>query len=832
MMLLSATFGFSQDKYKDESLPIDVRVEDLLSKMTVDEKIALLRTLSPANPRLGIDKYYHGNEALHGVVRPGRFTVFPQAIGLASMWDPELQYEISSAISDEARARWNELDQGRLQTANYSDLLTVWSPTINMARDPRWGRTPETYGEDPFLSGVLGTAFVKGLQGDDPRYLKIVSTPKHFAGNNEEHNRFECNMEVSEKQLREYYLPAFEMCVREGKAASVMAAFNSINGVPCTCNPWLLNKVLRDDWGFDGYVVSDCGGGGFIVDAHKYVRTRETAAALTIKAGLDLECGDDIFVGPLRHAYDLAMVSDEDIDRAARRVLTARMRLGIFDSGKDNPYTRIDPSVIGCREHQDLALRSARESIVLLKNSGNILPLNPRKVRSIAVVGNNAARCELGDYSGIPTIEPVSVLKGITEKAGSKVKINYVPWRSVNDETDFVEAKYFPEGIKVQYYDGLDFKNLRCERNEPWIYFEPANQAPDPNVPEQEMSARWSGKIVPDVSGEYVFGLKANGNINFWLDGKPLVQRTQASNDAPQDNITVSLKAGREYFIKIEYNHQRDYGAIVQLKWKKPQTSDNVFEEACRAASGSDVVVAVMGINKSYEREGQDRDYLTLPPDQIEFLQEIYKCNKNVVLVLVAGSSLALNWENENLPAIVDAWYGGEFGGTAVADVLFGDYNPGGHLALTFYKDMAQLPAFDDYDISKGRTYKYFTGDPLYPFGYGLSYTSFAYSNLDVTESSDGVTVNFKLRNTGKRAGDEVAQVYVRLKDYEGEAPIKELKGFKRVSLARGETKDVSVFIPREQLRYWSESEGAFVTTSELPEIFVGSSSADIRLHQ
>ncbi len=815
----------AQDEvWKNENAPIEARVGDLLQRMTPEEKMGLLTATSHEIPRFGIAKYYHGNEALHGIIRPGRFTVFPQAIGMAAMWDPELLQVISSAISDEARARWNELEQGRLQTRQFTDLLTFWSPTVNMARDPRWGRTPETYGEDPFLTGVLGAAFVKGLQGNDARYLKVVSTPKHFACNNEEHNRFECNAEISEKQLREYYLPAYEACVKEGHAASAMGAYTSINGVPCCCNPWLLTKVLREDWGFDGYVVSDCGGVSLIKEGQKYVRDKETAATLALKAGLDLECGDDSYVDPLKKAYKLGMVTDEDIDRAAGRVLTARMRLGIFDSGEKNPYTKLEPSVVGCKKHQELSLEAARKSIVLLKNEGDFLPLNIHKVKSIAVVGNNAARCELGDYSGVPTVEPVSVLKAIRDKVGRKVRVNYAPWRSQMDETDFVDAKYFPGGIKVQYYDGQDFQNLRCERKESIVSYEPANKAPDPEVPEMNTSIRWTGNLKPDVTGEYAFRLKSNYSGQLWLDGKQLVK------DGNGDEVKVNLQAGKEYALKVEYSHDRDFGPVVELRWKKPTTSQDYTAEAREAAKKSDVVVAVMGINKNYEREGRDRDYLTLPPDQIEFLKEIYQVNKKVVLVLVAGSSMAVNWEQENLPAIVDAWYGGEFGGTAIAEVLFGDYNPAGRLPLTFYKSMEQLPAFNDYDISKGRTYKYFKEEPLYPFGYGLSYTTYEYSALDVQKAAEGVKVNFKIRNTGKRAGDEVAQVYVRLKDYESEAPIKELKGFKRVSLKAGETQDVSILLPKEQLRYWSEKENKFKLTEDVPEIFVGSSSADIRL--
>ena len=440
-------FSYAQELYKNANAPVHERVMDLISRLTVEEKISLLRATSPGIPRLGIDKYYHGNEALHGVVRPGRFTVFPQAIGLAATWNPELQKRIATVISDEARARWNELDQGRNQKEQFSDVLTFWSPTVNMARDPRWGRTPETYGEDPFLSGVMGTAFVKGLQGDDPHYLKIVSTPKHFAANNEEHNRFVCNPQISEKQLREYYFPAFEMCVKEGKAASIMTAYNALNNVPCTLNSWLLQKVLRRDWGFQGYVVSDCGGPSLLVNAHKYVKTKEAAATLSIKAGLDLECGDDVYDEYLLNAYKQYMASEADIDSAAYHVLTARMKLGLFDGVERNPYAKISPSVIGSKEHQTVALNAARECIVLLKNQKNMLPLNVKKLKSIAVVGINAGKCEFGDYSGAPVVEPVSILQGIKNRVGDKVKVVYAPWKSAVDGLELIQGENFPEGL-------------------------------------------------------------------------------------------------------------------------------------------------------------------------------------------------------------------------------------------------------------------------------------------------------------------------------------------------------------------------------------------------
>lgn len=831
LLTMAFTVRAQDPLYKNEKTPVEERVKDLLSRMTIDEKIDLLRATSPANERLGIEKYYHGNEALHGVVRPGRFTVFPQAIGLASSWDPDLMLKVSTAISDEARARWNELDQGRLQTNQFSDLLTFWSPTVNMARDPRWGRTPETYGEDPFLTGEMGTAFVRGLQGDDPKYLKVVSTPKHFAANNEEHNRFECDARISEKQLREYYLPAYEALVKRGGAASIMASYNAINGIPSSANPWLLTKVLRDDWGFKGYVVSDCGGPSTLVEDHHYVKQRETAAALCLLSGLDLECGDNYYIEPLRKAFELGMVKEEDIDRAAGRVLTARMRLGIFDSGKDNPYTRISPNVIGSKEHTDLALQMAREAIVLMKNQGGVLPLRKGKVRSVAVVGINAGSCEFGDYSGVPASTPVSILDGIKAIAGKDVKVNYAPWKSAVDGMEIISPAFFPDGLKAEYFSGTKLKGEPKVRKDEWINFEPNNQAPDPFLPDSPLSIRWSGTLRPEVTGEYELSFTSDDGCRLWIDDK-LVIDAWGGHSVRSDKAAIRLEAGKDYKIVSEYWNERDY-AVAKLSWRPPVTAKAgrlaLYGDAGEMARKSDVVIAVMGINKTIEREGKDREYITLPADQQEFLQELYHVNKNIVLVLVAGSPLSILWEDKNIPAIVNAWYPGEQGGTAVAEVLFGKYNPAGRVPVTYYNSIEDLPPFDDYDITK-RTYKYFEGDVLYPFGYGLSYTSFRYSDLKVEDKEKTVDVTFTLRNVGRYDGDEVVQVYTRLPEYEGKAPIKELRGFKRVHLRKGQSKSVTVPLRREDLRYWSETQKRFIIPKGLPEIMVGASSSDIRL--
>ncbi len=824
--------AWSQELFRNPDAPQHDRIMDLLSRLTVEEKISLLRATSPGIPRLEIEKYYHGNEALHGVVRPGRFTVFPQAIGLAAMWNPELHYQVATAISDEARARWNELEQGKLQTHRFTDLLTFWSPTVNMARDPRWGRTPETYGEDPFLTGVLGTSFVKGLQGNDKRYLKIVSTPKHFAANNEEHNRFVCNPQISERQLREYYLPAFEMCVKEGKAASIMSAYNAINNVPCTANPWLLTKVLRQDWGFNGYVVSDCGGPSLLVSAMKYVKTKEAAATLSIKAGLDLECGDDVYMEPLLNAYKQYMVSKADIDTAAYRVIRARMQLGLFDDPSLNPYSRIPADVIGSEKHKELALESARQSIVLLKNSKNTLPINARKIKSIAVIGINAANSEFGDYSGAPVNEPVSVLQGIRNRVGDRVKIVHAPWKSAKDGMELIRGENFPEGLKAEYFDNMELKGTPKVRQEEWINFEPANQAPDPFLPASPLSIRWTGKLHASVSGNHTFSFNFDDGCRLFIDGKLLIDKWR-SGGISTDTASVYLEAGKDYDLKAEYYDDRDY-ALARLQWRIPDIAKkeriDFYGEAGKAARECDLVIAVPGINKTIEREGKDRNDILLPEDQQEFIEEIYKINPNMVVVLVAGSSLAINWMDEHIPAIVNAWYPGEQGGTAVAEVLFGDCNPAGRLPLTYYNSLEELPPFDDYDITKGRTYQYFTGKPLYPFGYGLSYTSFKYSKPEVKDLGEELLVTFRVKNNGKYDGDEVSQVYVKLPDTGAITPIKELKGFKRTAIRKGEDKQVEIKIKKELLRYWDDATNRFITPAGKYSFMIGASSEDIRL--
>lgn len=820
------------EAFRDTALPVATRVFDLLNRLTVEEKISLLTETAPAIPRLGIDKYFHGNEALHGVVRPGKFTVFPQAIALASTWNPDLMHKVATAISDEARGKWNEFEQGRLQKAQYSDLLAFWSPTINMARDPRWGRTPETYGEDPFLTSRMAIPFIKGLQGSHPRYVKVISTPKHFAANNEDHNRFWCNAIISERALREYYLPHFEMCVREASPQAFMTAYNAINGIPATVNRNLITTILRKEWGFNGYTVSDCGAPEFLVIYHKYVKTYEEAAAASIKAGLDLECGYKVYTSPLKNAYASGVVNKREIDSAAFRVLRARVLLGLFDNPADNPYNKISPSVIGSGEHKELALEAARQSLVLLKNENAFLPFKKNTFKSIAVLGINAAEHVYGDYSGTPVNKPVSVLEGLQHLLGDSVKINYVPWVTRPDGFELIQPAFFPHALEAEYFSNKNLEGTGEKRQDAQINFNPENQAPDPFLPKSPLSIRWKGVLKPTITGTYTIALTTDDGCRLYLNDE-LYINSWSNRPALTDSFQIDLVAGRSYQLKVEYFDDGG-GKSALLKWRLPGTKetdyDSLFRESIKAAKESDAVVAVLGINKNIEREGQDRKTIELPEDQEVFIKKILAANRQTAVVLVAGSSLAINWINQQVPAVLNAWYPGEQGGTAVAEALFGKYNPGGRLPLTYYQSLADLPAFDDYEVQKGRTYQYFKGKPLYPFGYGLSYTAFTYDKPVVKQSADSLFVSFSLQNNGKMAGDEVAQVYLQFPAMKRVVPIKQLYGFRRVSLGEGETQAVNIAIAKQHIRLWDDRKKRYVRPMGEYKVLVGASSEDIRL--
>ena len=804
--------------YKDATLPIEARVEDLVSRMTLEEKISQIMYDAPAIERLGIPKYNWWNECLHGVARAGVATVFPQAIGLAATWNTELMYRVAVAISDEARAKHHEALRQSIREI-YTGL-TFWSPNINIFRDPRWGRGQETYGEDPYLTARMGVAFVKGLQGDDPRYLKLVATPKHYAVHSgPEPDRHHFDARADERDLRETYLPAFKACVKEAKAVSVMGAYNRTNGEPCCASPTLLENILRQEWGFDGYVVSDCWAILDIYQHHKVVETAEEAAALAVKAGCDLNCGTTY--PALHEAVAKGLIDEATIDRAVKRLFTARFRLGMFDPPEEVGYAQIPYEVNDCPEHRALALRAARESIVLLKNEDNLLPLS-KDLQSIAVIGPNADDLQvlLGNYNGTPS-RATTPLEGIRKKVSPATKLYYargcetaegVPPLSVVPSTYLrpVDADANQTGLTAAYYDNIEFEGEPAlSRVDPAVDFVWKGTTPLTGRMGDAFAVRWTGSLVPPVTGTYKLGVSGLSGYALYLDGKLIVDYWGIHHPITRTK-EVELEAGRFYSLRLDYVN-RGSDPQVQLLWSVPGA--DYLTEAVEAAQKAEVVIMMMGLSPALEGEempvqvegfvGGDRTDIQLPRPQEELLRRIHALGKPMVLVLLNGSALAVNWAAENIPAIVEAWYPGQAGGDAIADVLFGDYNPGGRLPITFYKSVEDLPPFEDYRM-EGHTYRYFRGEPLFPFGFGLGYTPFVYSDLQLSAKmitpSEPLTLSVEVQNVGQHASDEVAQLYVSDVTASVPVPIRQLQGFERIHLEPGETKRVTFTLTPRQL--------------------------------
>jgi beta-glucosidase len=695
--------------WKDSSQPVAARVKDLVSRLSLDEKIQQMRNDAPTVPRLGIPAYDFWSECLHGVGRAGTATVFPQAIGMAATWDVPLIHQEADAIATEARAKHNDyVLKHNGDSAQYYGL-TFWTPNINIFRDPRWGRGQETYGEDPFLTSRIGVAFIKGLQGDDPNYLKAMAGAKHFAvhsGPESERHTFDAT--PPERDFYETYLPQFEAAVREGHVGGVMGAYNSVYGKPACANPLLLMEILREQWDFDGYITSDCGAINDIFVNHKFASTPEAAAADAVKAGDDLCCGADF--DSLAGAVKTNLISEKEIDTAVGRLLTARFRLGMFDPPVKVPFAQISLSQNDTPEHEALALHVARESIVLLKNNG-ALPLDRDKIKSIAVIGANADSVPvlLGNYNGTPS-HPVTILQGIKDACGTNIQVTYEP-------------------------------------------------------------------------------------------GCPL-----------------ALQKG---------------GEIVSAENRT---------RAIRAALSSEVVIYIGGISPQLEGEemkvnydgfsGGDRTQIELPAVQDDLLQALQLTGKPIVFVNCSGSAMAMPWEAENLPAILQAWYPGEQGGRAVADILFGDENPAGRLPVTFYRATSDLPAFDDYSMSN-RTYRYFNGTPLFAFGHGLSYTKFEYSNAQLSTANSDVNgtvkISFTVKNSGARDGDEVAQIYFRHVNSALPQPKEALCAFTRIHLAAGQSAHLTLAVPSERFRYWDTAKKQYAIETGDYELLLAAASDDIR---
>jgi len=798
------------EPYLNTNISFEERTNDLVSRLTLEEKVQLMRYDSPEIKRLGIPAYNWWNECLHGVARSGLATVFPQAIGMAAMWDGEQMYKNAVAISDEARAKNNDFI--RRDKHGIYQGLTFWTPNINIFRDPRWGRGMETYGEDPYLTAEMAIPFIKGLQGDDPKYLKLVATAKHFAVHSgPESTRHSADIWPSDYDLAETYLPHFKRTVIEAGVYSVMCAYQRLNGVPC-CGNKFLEDILRNKWDFKGYIVSDCWAihDFYDKDAHHVTASPEEAAAMALKAGTDLNCGDT-YAQHLLNAVKQGLVSENEINISIKRLIMARMKLGQFDSTEMVKYTQIPLSVIDCEQHRLLALESARKSIVLLKNENNILPFS-KDIKRVAVIGPNADNREilLGNYYGFPLLE-TTPLKGITQKLPNAV-VKYAQGCRLADELPYLEAisaQYFYtdktlkiKGLKGNYYSNYNFKgklkHSRIDKNIDFVWW---SKAPFQDMSPDSFSVRWYGVLLPPITGKYAIGGEASKGFDIYIDGKLLVHGEPHDHGPRKEYEYINLIAGRKYEVKFEYPQNNSEYANTHLLWDMPKP--NLKDEAIELAKNSDLVVLCMGLSPMLEGEemkvkvpgfdGGDRIDINLPASQSELIRDIHKLGKPTVLVMMNGSALALNWESENMPSILEAWYPGQAGGAAIADVIFGDYNPAGRLPLTFYKNINQIPAFDDYDM-KGKTYRYFDGDPLYEFGYGLSFTTFEYTIINAPktiQTGEKISVEVEVKNTGKRNGDEVIELYVSLPDSKYKKAIRSLQGFKRIHLMAGESRIV-----------------------------------------
>jgi beta-glucosidase len=843
-------------EYQNQNLPFEVRARDLVSRMTLEEKVSQMQDTAAAIPRLGIPAYGWWNEALHGVARSGLATSFPQAIGLAAMWDDSLMYQMATAISDEARAKYENYLSRNGFTDRYQGL-TFWSPNINLFRDPRWGRGQETYGEDPFLTGRLAVQFIRGMQGDDPKYLKTVSTVKHFAVHSgPEPERHAFNAVVSQRDLRESYLPQFRTGIREAGADSLMCSYNSLYGDPACANDLLLQTILRGEWGFQGYVVSDCDAIEDIYKNHKFVSTAAQAAAAGVKAGTDLDCG---------HTYDhlveavrQGLLPESAIDQAVTRLFLARFKLGMFDSPDKVRWAHTPITELDSPAHRELALKTARESMVLLKNAGGLLPLR-KDVGTIAVIGPNADewRMLLGNYNGIPS-DAITPLRGIRAAVSPQTRVlssngtdlapNFPVLNTVSPSALFTSTGQ--PGLDVEYYASNTmqgqplFKAVESNVNADW-----GEGAPRPGMNPDNFGVRWSGTIRPAQSGLYRFGMVGTMKFQLYIDGKLITESVYPTRNGEfpdprmaQAEQGIQLEAGKSYQLRVDA--EESYGeAQVQLLWAPPH--ELMETEALQMARQADVVVMVLGLTSRMEGEemkisvpgfrGGDRTSLDLPETQQHLLEQVVAIGKPTVLVLLNGSALAVNWAQDHVPAILEAWYPGQAAGTAIADVLFGSYNPGGRLPVTFYKTVNDLPAFDNYAMA-GRTYRFFEGKPLYPFGFGLSYTTFSYKNLRTnaeTLAADGsVTASVDVTNTGSRAGDEVVQLYVKHLGSSVKRPIKDLRGYQRVMLNPGETRTVQFPLAASSLAYWNTDTHGWVVENEPISLQVGASSADIRLEK
>lgn len=813
--------SYAQDrteKFWNADLPMDERLDDLVSRLTLEEKVSQMINSAPGIPRLGIPAYDWWNEALHGIARTPYYTTsYPQAIGIAATWDREAVRLMAEYISDEGRAIYNE--SKRLGTPGRFKGLTYWSPNINIFRDPRWGRGQETYGEDPYLTGEIGSAFVHGIQGDDPDYLKASACAKHYAVHSgPEWNRHTFDAYVSDKDLWETYLPAFEKLVKDAGVTGVMTAYNRFLGQACCANDVLMDHILFNMWGYQGYVTSDCGG---IEDTFKHHKTHEDAAsgsADAVRHGNHCECGNGAYKA-LVEAVQRGLIEEEEIDKAVRRLFEIRMRMGMFDPDERVPFSNIGMDVLECDRHREYALEMARKSIVLLKNEDNLLPLDRTKIKKIAVIGPNADHEDLmlANYFGYPS-EITTILEGLQQKVGNDIEIIYEKGVNLVDEyvfTPLSDPSCFSidgrKGFKAEYFQNMDWEGTSpLVRYEDSVNYKWGNGTPIGNgIVTNMMTTRWTTTFTAPETATYCFSVLADDTAWLLIDGKK-PEMTGLINEY----YLLNAEKGKTYDIELKFAQEGDTAEIIFEVGRLTQTD---YAETAAKAAEADAIIFVGGLSSKLEGEEMhvqiegfdrgDRTSIELPKVQKKMLQALDDTGKPVIFVLMTGSAIGLEWEDRNIPAIVNAWYGGQAGGDALADVLFGDFNPSGKLPLTFYRSVEDLPDFEDYSM-EGRTYRYFKGEPVYAFGHGLSYTDFDFGKGKIVTADNGSRyLAVKVKNTGRRDGETVLQLYVSRPD-DTAGPVKALRGFERISLKAGEKDVVRIPVNDETFLWWNEASG------------------------
>ena len=831
--------------YQNPQLSAAQRADDLLTRLTLEEKVSLRMDTSPAIPRLGIPQFQWWNEALHGVGRNSYATVFPITMAMAASWDDALLHQVFTAVSDEARVKAQQAK--RSGNIKRYQSLSFWTPNINIFRDPRWGRGQETYGEDPFLTSKMGLAVVRGLQGytyDGKRlgekYRKLLACAKHFAVHSgPEWNRHTFNVEnLPERDLWETYLPAFKALVQEGEVAEIMCAYQRIDGQPCCSQTRYEQQILRDEWGFDGIITSDCGAiRDFLPRWHNTAKDGAEASAQAVLAGTDVECGSEYKNLPA--AVKRGDIKEADLDRSLRRLLIARFELGDFDNDDLNPWTKIPESVIASKEHKALALEMARKSIVLLQNRNQVLPLAGKI--DLVVMGPNANDSVMmwGNYSGYPT-RTITALEGITQKAKAKdanARVRFIQGCGLTRNEAFesrlneLRDPLGNQGLQATYWNNTEMEGVpavvtRIEG--PVRLSNGGNTVFAPGVNLEQFSGRYDATFIPTRNETLSFEISGDDKIRLLVNGDTLVNIWSARQRIQRGKKELSVKAGQHYRIQIDYVQEAGYGGLnFDIVSKLNPTPEQLLAQI----GETETVIFVGGISPSLEGEemrvsepgfrGGDRESIELPQAQRDILATLHKAGKRVIFVNCSGSAMGLVPELESCDAILQWWYAGEQGGTALAEVLFGDKNPSGRLPITFYKSADDLPDFLDYTM-KNRTYRYFQGEPLFPFGFGLSYTSFDISKP--TYSNNKVRVNVK--NTGKREGLETVQVYIRrIADTNG--PLKSLRAYSQVALNPGESKALTSPLPRERFEGWDEKMNTMRVVPGKYEVMVGTSSAD-----